>query len=78
MIDIKHVKCVVVDESDEFIKKGLQKDFIELFSLLKKVQIVLTSATINSNLLEFSKKVLKNPISIRIENKDLSLKLITQ
>ena len=79
-INISNVKIVVLDEADEMLSKGFKEQIYNIFHQLdeESVQIALFSATLSEELLEMSKKILRNPEKILVKSDSLTLEGITQ
>ncbi len=73
------VKYLVLDEADEMLKMGFQED---LETILKTTplnrQTALFSATLPPFIKSVSKKYMKTPIMVKIENKTLTVEAIDQ
>lgn len=74
-----NLKIVVIDEFD----KMLEEDFIpvikEIFNFINdETQIVLSSATVNNQVMKISERFMRNPIEITIKEEDVSLEGISQ
>ena len=78
-IKTENVKMVVLDEADEMLDMGFRED---IEAILQKTpeerQTMLFSATMPRAILDLSKKYLKNPDTIRISPKELTVPLIEQ
>lgn len=69
----------VLDEADEMLSKGFKDQIYEIFQLLPQdVQVVLLSATIPAEVLDVTKKFMRNPIKILIKKEELTLEGIRQ
>jgi translation initiation factor 4A len=79
-IDGRKIKCVILDEADELLKKEGFMDLIyDIFQELdKNVQIGLFSATIPPEVLTLTKKFMKNPSKIIVKAENLTLEGIRQ
>ena len=74
-----HVKMFVLDEADEMLSRGLKDQIYEVFRLLPQgVQVVLLSATMPAEVLEVTKKFMRDPIRILVKRDELTLEGIKQ
>ena len=78
-LKLDNIKTVVLDEADEMLSMGFEED---METILKDVpeerQTVLFSATMNSRVMNITKKYLKNPEHIKIKAKELTVSNIEQ
>ena len=78
-IDLSFVRLVVLDEADEMLDMGFRDD---IEAILKRVpekhQTVLFSATMSQQILDLSKKYLKEPKTVRVIHDQLSVPKIEQ
>jgi len=73
------VKMFVVDEADEMLKEGFLEGVHKIFnSFPKDVQVILLSATMPSEMLEWTDKITVNPVKILVKSEQLTLDGITQ
>jgi len=73
------VKMFVIDEADEMLKEGFLPGVHTIFeSLPKDVQVVFLSATMPSEMLEVTEKIMMNPVKILVKSEQLTLDGITQ
>lgn len=82
-IDLENLKMIILDEADELLDEhlGFKKQIYEIFSKISiKTQVVILSATMSSNILEVSKKIMNwdNHIKILTKKKEISLEAIKQ
>lgn len=79
-IFISDVKIIVLDEADEMLSKGFKDQIYNIFHQLDEdnVQIALFSATMSQELIEMSKKLLRNPEKILVKSEALTLEGIMQ
>ena len=69
----------VIDEADEMLKESFLEGVHTIFnSFPKDVQVVFLSATMPSEMLEVSDKIMMNPIKILVKSEQLTLDGITQ
>jgi translation initiation factor 4A len=79
-IDLSKLKVLVLDEADEMLSQGFGSQIQDIFRshLSKKTQIALFSATVPTDMIILTKKILQNPVHIRMKTEDLTLKAIQQ
>ena len=75
-----NVKCIVLDEADEMLSQGFKEQIYNIFRALNEdtVQIALFSATLSNELLEMSRRLLRDPEEIYVKSDELTLEGITQ
>ena len=78
-LKMETVKMAVLDEADEMLDMGFRED---IEAILKKMpeerQTVMFSATMPKEILELSKRYLKDPQYVKITRKELTVPLIEQ
>ncbi|KAJ8356944.1 hypothetical protein SKAU_G00197380 [Synaphobranchus kaupii] len=75
----KFIKMFVLDEADEMLSRGFKDQIYEIFQkLLPNIQVVLLSATMPSDVLEVTKKFMRQPIRILVKKEELTLEGIKQ
>jgi translation initiation factor 4A len=73
------IKTFVLDEADEMLSRGFKDQIYEVFrSLPNDVQVILLSATMPQDVLEVTKKFMRDPIRILIKKEELTLEGIRQ
>lgn len=76
---LNSIDFVVLDEADRMLDMGFIDDINYILSKVKhKKQLCLFSATIFPEIIEISKKYMKNPIHITVNQNDITLKTIEQ
>ena len=76
---LNSIDFVVLDEADRMLDMGFIEDINYILSKLKhKKQLCLFSATIFPEIIEISKKYMKNPIHVTVNQNDITLKTIEQ
>jgi ATP-dependent RNA helicase DeaD len=76
---LNSIDFVVLDEADRMLDMGFIEDINYILSKVKhKKQLCLFSATILPEIIEISKKYMKNPIHITVNQDDITLKTIEQ
>jgi len=69
----------VLDEADEMLSRGFKDQIYEVFSSMPaNVQVVLSSATMPSDVLEVTKCFMRDPIRILVKKDELTLEGIIQ
>ena len=73
------LKLIVLDEADEMLSQGFKEQVYNIFQYLPKdVQVALFSATMPHELSTLTQKFMRNPISILVQNEQLTLEGIAQ
>ena len=76
---LNSIDFVVLDEADRMLDMGFIEDINYILSKVKhKKQLCLFSATIFPEIIEISKKYMKNPTHITVNQNDITLKTIEQ
>ena len=76
---LNSIDFVVLDEADRMLDMGFIEDINYILSKLKhKKQLCLFSATIFPEIIDISKKYMKNPIHVTVNQNDITLKTIEQ
>jgi len=79
VIDVRKIKMFVLDESDEMLSRGFKDQIYDIFRFLEtSVQVVLLSATMPIEVLEVTKKFMRNPKTILVKKEELTLEGIKQ
>ena len=78
-INIQTVNKVVLDEADEMLSIGFKDQVYDIFhNLNEDVQICLFSATVSEQLMQLSKKFMRDPTRILVKTDMLTLEGISQ
>jgi len=78
-IQSKDIKILVLDEADEMLSSGFKDQIYNIFQFMtENIQVALFSATLPDDILELTKKFMRNPVEIRMEAEKLNLECITQ
>lgn len=78
-LDVRSLKMFVLDEADEMLSRGFEQQIRDLFALLpSNTQVVLLSATMPAEVLEVTKKFMRDPIRILVKKEELTLEGIKQ
>lgn len=74
-----HLKMFCLDEADEMLSRGFKDQMYEVFQLLPQdTQVVLLSATMPQDVLEVTKKFMRDPVRILVKRDELTLEGIKQ
>ena len=74
-----NVKIFCLDEADEMLSRGFKDQIYEVFQLLPQdTQVVLLSATMPADVLEVTKKFMRDPVRILVKRDELTLEGIKQ
>lgn len=73
------VRIFCLDEADEMLSRGFKDQIYEIFQLLpQETQVVLLSATMPAEVLEVTKKFMRDPVRILVKRDELTLEGIKQ
>jgi translation initiation factor 4A len=79
ILKIRDLKTLVLDEADVVLSMGFVDQIYDIFRTLPQdIQVILVSATMTKDTLEVSRKMLRDPARILIEEKQLNLTGIQQ
>ena len=79
VLNVKHLKAIVIDEADEILNKGFNQTIYDIFQYLPaQKQIVLISATMTDEIIEIIERLMNKPIKILIKKEEISVKEIKQ
>jgi translation initiation factor 4A len=68
-----------LDEADEMLGRGFRENIYDTFQLLpQETQVILLSATMPAEVLEVTKKFMRDPIRILVKKDELTLEGIRQ
>ena len=74
-----NINMIVLDEADEMLNMGFEEDINEILSQVPdERQTILFSATMNKRILAISEKYIKNPVTVKIKSKQLTVDRIEQ
>jgi translation initiation factor 4A len=74
-----NLRVLVLDEADEMLSQGFSDQIYEIFKYLPKdIQVALFSATMPDDVLELTKKFMRNPTRILVKRESLTLEGIKQ
>jgi translation initiation factor 4A len=75
----QHLKTIVLDEADEMLSQGFEKEVAEIFKYLPRdIQVALFSATLPDNVLALTDKLMRDPTRILVDAQSLTLEGIKQ
>lgn len=78
-LNISETEILVLDEADKMLNLGFADEMKDIFFLLpKKRQSILFSATLGDEVEKIHKSILRNPVTIEIEEEEQNLDLIKQ
>ena len=78
-LNTENIKVFVLDEADDMLSSGFKDQIYNIFQHLpNQVQVALFSATMPPEILELTKKFMKNPIKIIMKTEELNLECIQQ
>ncbi len=79
MISTQNVKLLIIDEADELLSDNFQN---QLYSMVQSVdkacQIIMFSATLTKEVIEISKKIMRNPEILKLKQEEITLDGISQ
>lgn len=74
-----HIKIFVLDEADEMLSRGFKDQIYDVFRTLNSnIQVILLSATMPIDVLDVTKKFMRDPIRILVKKEELTLEGIKQ
>ena len=75
----ENLRVLVLDEADEMLSQGFSDQIYDIFKFLPKdIQVALFSATMPDDVLELTKKFMRNPTRILVKRESLTLEGIKQ
>jgi len=76
---VNHIKIFVLDEADEMLSRGFKDQIYDVFRHLNSdIQVILLSATMPADVLEVTKRFMREPIRILVRKEELTLEGIRQ
>ncbi|KAG8200325.1 hypothetical protein JTE90_028508 [Oedothorax gibbosus] len=73
------IKMFVLDEADEMLSRGFKDQIYDVFTTLNtSIQVILLSATMPIDVLDVTKKFMREPIRILVKKEELTLEGIKQ
>merc|ERR1712110_1061604 len=68
------IKQFVLDEADEMLSRGFKDQIYDVFRFLnQEIQVILLSATMPAEVLEVTKKFMRDPVRILVKKEELKL-----
>jgi len=78
-LDTRHIKMFVLDEADEMLSRGFKDQIYDVFRKLPStIQVILLSATMPVDVLEVTKRFMREPVRILVKKEELTLEGIRQ
>jgi translation initiation factor 4A len=75
----RDIKILVLDEADEMLSFGFKDSIYNIFQCMNQsMQVALFSATLPPEIIELTKKFMRDPVDITMEVEKLNLECITQ
>lgn len=79
ILGVASLRLLIIDEADEMLSFGFKDQIYKIFKILHpEVQVCLFSATMPADILELTKKFMRNPIHILVKKNELTLEGIQQ
>ena len=79
LLDLSNCRLFCLDEADEMLSRGFKEQIYEVFQSLKdNVHVALFSATMPKDILDISKKFMRDPVRILVKKDELTLEGIKQ
>ncbi|KAJ1505075.1 Eukaryotic initiation factor 4A-I [Coelomomyces lativittatus] len=79
VLDTSHISIFALDEADEMLSRGFKDQIHDIFQQLNEdVQVILVSATMPTEVLEITKKFMRDPVKILVKKEELTLEGIRQ
>lgn len=78
-MNASQIKMFVLDEADEMLSRGFKDQIYDVFKNLREdIQVILLSATMPAEVLEVTKRFMRDPIRILVKKEELTLEGIKQ
>eukprot|EP00037_Helgoeca_nana_P001702 m.28792 g.28792 ORF g.28792 m.28792 type:complete len:459 (-) comp12053_c0_seq1:145-1521(-) len=78
-LQVNEIRQFVLDEADEMLSRGFKDQIYDIFRLLPaECQVILLSATMPMDVLEVTKRFMRDPIRILVKKEELTLEGIKQ
>lgn len=79
VLSTQNIKVMALDEADEMLNRGFKNQIYEIFKTLpEEIQVILVSATMPNDILELTRKFMRNPTQILAKQEELTLEGIKQ
>jgi translation initiation factor 4A len=79
VVNTNTIKLFVMDEADEMLSKGFKEQIYNIFQYFNaNIQVALFSATLPDEILDVTKKFMRNPVEIIVKPEKISLECIAQ
>ena len=79
VLNSSKIKMLCIDEADEMLSKGFKEQIHDIFTKMPySIQVILLSATMPQEVLEITKKFMRDPIRILVKKEELTLEGIKQ
>eukprot|EP00486_Rosalina_sp_Unknown_P008234 CAMPEP_0201592310 /NCGR_PEP_ID=MMETSP0190_2-20130828/190240_1 /ASSEMBLY_ACC=CAM_ASM_000263 /TAXON_ID=37353 /ORGANISM="Rosalina sp." /LENGTH=442 /DNA_ID=CAMNT_0048051023 /DNA_START=37 /DNA_END=1365 /DNA_ORIENTATION=- len=79
VLKLKSLEMFILDEADEMLSRGFKEQIYELFQYLPtEVQVALFSATMPVEVLQLTKRFMRDPVQILVKDNELTLDGIKQ
>lgn len=79
VLNLKSLSLFVLDEADEMLSAGFKEQIYEIFQYVPNdVQVALFSATMPNDILDLSRRFLRNPVRILLKKEQVTLDGIKQ
>lgn len=76
---VDNIKIIIIDEADEMLSQGFQEQVRSIFEMLREdVQVLIFSATMSPEIMDITRRFMKDPVKIVVEADKLSLAGIAQ
>jgi len=73
------IKLFVLDEADEMLSRGFKDQIYDVFKFMpQNIQVILLSATMPAEVLEVTKRFMRDPVRILVKKEELTLEGIRQ
>jgi translation initiation factor 4A len=73
------IKLFVLDEADEMLSRGFKDQIYDVFKYMpQNIQVILLSATMPTEVLEVTKRFMRDPVRILVKKEELTLEGIRQ
>jgi len=79
VLRVASLRAFILDEADEMLSAGFKEQIYNVFNMLHpEVQVCLFSATLPKDILELTKKFMRDPVRILVKREELTLEGIQQ